>query len=78
MSKRFGKYRVLTPEFCIGEAIGRLSNIGAWLDGQNEENDLIAILTRVPMENMPTYELWLNEQSAGNGRVIFEGECEDP
>lgn len=78
MSSRFGKYRVLTPEFCMGEAIGRLSNIGGWLDGQSKENDLVAILARVPIHSMPAYEHWLIEQSAGSGRVVFEGECEDP
>jgi len=78
MSSRFGKYRVVTPEFCMGEAIGRLSNIGAWLDGQATEDDLSTILARVPIRNMPAYEQWLIEQSAGIGRVVFEGECEDP
>ena len=67
MSERLASIQVITPLFCIGDVIGKLSSVGAWVDAPSIHGDSGTVLARLPKSAIANFERWLAETSKGRG-----------
>ena len=75
MNQTLRKYRIRTPENVVGEVMGKLTHLGAWLgdgsddDGVKNISGLVTFAARVPDENINEFKEWFVAASEGRGEI---------
>ena len=65
----FRKLQVRVPQECVGAAIGQLSRIGSNVRGLAQTEPLRTIYVDMPLPEVLAFELWLDDNSNGQGRL---------
>lgn len=61
------------PESLLGEVLGKLNNIGAWIDDVLECRDgLVNAKARIPMNQIVSFRTWFLENTNGLGSFTAE------
>ena len=69
MPDHFQKLQVRVPQACVGAVIGKLGRIGSNVRGLEQTEPLQTIYVDMPLPEVLEFELWLDENSQGQGRV---------
>lgn len=65
ISENLRECLITTPEECLGDVMGELNRIGAWLDnwlgqsGPKNENGIVFFSARMPVEVLDEFKRWL-------------------
>jgi translation elongation factor EF-G len=65
----FQKLQVRVPQACVGAAVGELSRIGSVVRGLAQTEPLHTIYVDMPLPEVLAFELWLDDNSNGQGRL---------
>ncbi len=62
---------IKTPENVLGEVIGELNRIGAWIHEtkRTEIDEFSSVVADVPTENLQAFVVWFQNTSQGDGVV---------
>lgn len=69
MPAHFQKLQVKVPQACVGAAVGELSRIGSVVRGLAQTEPLHTIYVDMPLPEVLAFELWLDDNSNGQGRL---------
>ena len=62
-------YLVTTPNWCVGDVMGEINRLRGWLDGMEEDGELVIVNARVPEENVSGFQEWLAKITKGKGKI---------
>ena len=77
MPAHFQKLQVRVPQACVGAVIGKLSRIGSHVRSLTQAEPLSTILVEMPLPEVLEFELWLDENSDGQGRLDIDESAND-
>jgi len=77
LADHFQKLQVRVPQACVGAAIGKLSRIGCLVRGLAQTEPLQTIYVDMPLPEVLAFELWLDENSEGEGRLEVDEPAND-
>lgn len=77
MPAHFQKLQVRVPQACVGAVIGKLSRIGSHVRGLAQAEPLSTIFVEMPLPEVLEFELWLDENSQGQGRLDIDESAND-
>jgi translation elongation factor EF-G len=69
MPAHFQKLQVRVPQSCVGAVVGKLSSIGSNVRGLEQTEPLRTIYVDLPLPEVLDFELWLDQNSEGQGRL---------
>jgi translation elongation factor EF-G len=78
MPDHFQKLQVRVPQACVGAVIGKLSRIGSHVRGLAQTEPLQTIYAEKPLPEVLEFELWLDQNSEGQGRLDLDESANDP
>jgi translation elongation factor EF-G len=77
MPAHFQKLQVRVPQACVGAVIGKLSRIGSHVRGLTQAEPLSTIFVEMPLPEVLEFELWLDANSQGQGRLDIDESAND-
>ena len=77
MHAHFQKLQVRVPQSCVGAVIGKLSRIGSNVRGLEQTEPLRTIYVDMPLPEVLDFELWLDQNSEGQGRLEVDDSAND-
>jgi translation elongation factor EF-G len=77
MPAHFQKLQVRVPQACVGAVIGKLSSIGSHVRGLEATEPLQTIYAEIPLPEVLEFELWLDQNSEGEGRLDLDESAND-
>jgi translation elongation factor EF-G len=69
MPAHFQKLQVRVPQACVGAVIGKLNRIGSNVRSLTQAEPLSTIYVEMPLPEVLEFELWLDQNSQGQGRL---------
>ena len=78
MPAHFQKLRVRVPQACVGAVVGKLNRIGSNVRSLAQTEPLRTIYVEVPLPEVLDFELWLDQNSEGQGRLDIDESANDP
>ena len=72
MPAHFQKLQVRVPQACVGTVIGKLGRIGSHVVSLDPEEPLTTICGEMPLPEVMEFELWLDQNSDGQGRLDLD------
>jgi translation elongation factor EF-G len=73
----FQKLQVRVPQACVGAVIGKLSRIGSHVRALTQAEPLSTIFVEMPLPEVLEFELWLDQNSEGQGRLDIDESAND-
>ena len=69
--KKLKQFLIKIPEENIGEVLGKLNHLGAWLSDDSSEalEGLISVKVKIPSENIENFSEWFDKKCNGKGRI---------
>ena len=77
MPDHFQKLQVRVPQSCVGAVVGKLSRIGSNVRGLEQTGPLHTIYVDMPLPEVLDFELWLDQNSEGQGRLEVDESASD-
>ena len=77
MPAHFQKLQVRVPQACVGTVIGRLNSIGSNVKSLDPVEPLATIYVDMPLPEVMEFELWLDQNSEGQGRLDIDESAND-
>jgi translation elongation factor EF-G len=77
MPAHFQKMQVRVPQACVGAVIGKLSRIGSNVRSLDPTEPLHTIYADLPLPEVLDFELWLDQNSDGQGRLDADESAND-
>jgi len=77
MPAHFQKLQVRVPQSCVGAVVGKLSRIGSNVRGLEQSEPLHTIYVDMPLPEVLDFELWLDQNSEGQGRLEVDDSAND-
>ena len=77
MPAHFQKLQVRVPQSCVGAVVGKLSRIGSNVRGLEQTGPLHTIYVDMPLPEVLEFELWLDQNSEGQGRLEVDESAND-
>ena len=77
MPAHFQKMQVRVPQACVGAVVGMLSRIGSHVRGLAQAEPLSTIYVDLPLPEVLDFELWLDQNSLGQGRLDVDESAND-
>jgi translation elongation factor EF-G len=77
MPAHFQKLQVRVPQACVGAVIGKLSSIGSNVRSLAQTEPLHTIYVDMPLPEVLDFELWLDQNSQGQGRLDVDESAND-
>ena len=69
MTSELTECEINSPKECIGEVVGKLSSVGAWLGDTSNTDGVILFAARVPQDALEEFQLWFNKVTKGRGKI---------
>ena len=69
MPAHFQKLQVRVPQDCVGAVVGHLGRIGSNVRSLDPDEPLTTIYVEMPLPEVMEFELWLDQNSQGQGRL---------
>ena len=77
MPAHFQKLQVRVPQACVGAVIGKLSRIGSHVRSLTQAEPLSTIFVEMPLPEVLEFELGLDQNSLGQGRLDIDESAND-
>ena len=77
MPAHFQKLQIRVPQACVGAVIGKLNRIGSNVRSLAQTEPLQTIYVDVPLPEVLELELWLDQNSDGQGRLDIDESAND-
>ena len=74
MPAHFQKLQVRVPQACVGTVVGQLGRIGSNVLSLETEEPLSTIRVEMPLPEVMEFELWLDQNSQGQGRLDIDAD----
>ena len=60
-------YCLELSEIIMGEVAGKLTVVGAWIEGMENDNGTVKIEAKIPKNNIKQFKEWFSDVSDGKG-----------